>query len=183
LARIALGTAFGWVLAGFIALSCTVPARGEGPASSADEGELTFCHFGPKLKVLFPADTGKPGDKCTGNAKVQVLQWDCVPPEKAEKTVEDLRKALIAQAAEACTRHCANRTRDCIGKFDIPPKCGLGTDREDATILGKRFGCRSDCSGGAFAYCALYNSGFKTVEPELMAKQAPNCHCVPQRKP
>jgi hypothetical protein len=178
MARIALGTAQVLGLALSLSLSTAVI-----PAGADDEGELTFCHFGPKLKVLFPETSGKPGDECTGNAKVQVLQWDCVAPEKVERTVEGFRKALVKQASEACTKHCTARGRGCTGKFDISPKCGLGTDREDGQILGKRFGCRGDCSGKAFAYCALYDSAFKTVEPELMAKQPPNCHCVPEPKP
>jgi len=143
------------------------------------EGELTFCHFGPKLKV---SDQVMASDKCTGTAKVQGVMWKCVPSDKVETEIVGFQRQLIEVAAQECKRHCERREKGCKGLFIAPSSCGLATDREDAVIMGKRQGCRKDCQGRAFAYCSIYDAGFRTDDPELMIRQTPNCRCGKKTK-
>jgi hypothetical protein len=166
-------------------------------SGSKDEGELSFCRFGPKLKVLSPtvagegmgaagsalsqASQGSPTspDKCSGTAKIQDVLWECNQPSKISTTLDRFRRKIAEDAKAECELHCSRRASGCKGKFVMPAKCGLETDREDAVELGKRLGCRSDCEGKAFIYCSLLNAGYKSEDPELIAKQKPNCRCEP----
>jgi hypothetical protein len=168
-----------WIV---ITLLMAASVHARGPAS---EGELTFCHFGPKMKVLDPV-VGKAGqaqaprtDLCTGSAKIQGVLWECGSLDRLEGRVAGFRERLFGLARKECERHCGARAKGCVGRMEKPEKCGLETDREDAITMGKRMGCRKDCAGPHFAYCSLYDGGFRSEDPEMISKQAPNCSCAP----
>lgn len=149
-----------------------------------DDGELTFCQFGPKVTVVADSfkkdsDSSSGGDRCSGTAKVQGVLWRCAQPEQAEKLIDEFRRELTRLGTKECQKLCSERGRGCKASFEIPVRCGLQTKREDAVALGKRFGCRKDCSGSAFVYCAIYDSSFRHNEPAMIERQRANCRCSP----
>src|SRR4051812_36589428 len=112
--------------------------------SGLEENKLSFCHFGPKIKITnVVIDELPAGNKCAGTAKVQGVLWECGTPDKVDQLVYSYRKNLSQLADEECTRHCEGRSRGCLGRFRPPTACALTVDREDAVALGKKFGCRS----------------------------------------
>lgn len=141
-----------------------------------DPDQLTFCTFGPKLRVLEP-ETNDSKDKCTGSAKVQAILWECVPGMEVNGKVSDFLFKLNRAASAECSKHCSKRASGCQGKFVASKNCGLGTTREEAMIMGKRQGCRKECSGDHFAYCSIYDAGYRTVDGDRIATQKPNCFC------
>ncbi len=160
-----------------VVLAAAAPARAEITEEEAKSGPLTFCSFGPKVKMLEPRrEPEKKG--CVGGAKIQGVQWICTTPDKAESHVQEFRKTLVAEATKQCKAFCAKLAPRCEGKLDSVFRCGLQTDREDAVVMGQRLGCRKDCTGKAFAYCSLYNIGFLTDDVKYMETQPTNCHCL-----
>jgi hypothetical protein len=145
-------------------------------AEEAKTGPLTFCRFGPKVKILEPRKDPL-GSGCPGGAKIQGVFWECTTADRVESKIQDFRKSLTDIAIAQCKKFCANRAPGCEGKMDTVFRCGLQTDREDAVIMGKKLGCRKDCTGKAFAYCSLYNIGFLTDDVQFMETQPTNCHC------
>jgi hypothetical protein len=162
-------------------LLLTVLAGGWAPQARAwtvHEGDLTFCDFGPKFRVLEPKiENPKSSDHCTGTAKIQGVLWACADNGRNEQLVQDFRRRLNTQAERECQKHCSARQLGCEGHFLAPGRCGLQTDAEGAVALGKRMGCRKDCSGQVFSYCSLYDAGFRSEDPEKVSKQTPNCRC------
>ncbi len=148
-------------------------------SAHADPGDLTFCHFGPKLKVIDPVVTGN--DSCAGTAKIQGVLWECAPSSQVGERVRKFHSQLLDQAKGACEEHCANRAPHCKGALVFTSRCGLRTTEDDALIVGKRFGCRTDCAGGAFAYCSIFDAGFRTGDARDLASQSPNCRCSSSR--
>jgi hypothetical protein len=152
-------------------------------ADGLEEGKLSFCRFGPKIKITHVVVDDKPkGNVCNGSAKIQGVMWECQSPEKVEELVYGYRKNLGKLASDECTRHCESRASHCKAKFLTPQACGLTVDHEDALALGKKFGCRADCSGNAFVYCSLFDAGFQTEDDARMAKESPNCYCSIERE-
>jgi len=179
------------------------------PASSAKSGfgqtrdALTFCRFGPKLKVLeqvftpTPADTlrtentgwvsrlwssvvrGDDPKGCSGTAKIQTVSWECGESTEAESHADRLLRQMLPLAEAECKKHCESRTHNCHGIFQPQARCGLMTDTEDAVAAGERYRCGKGCAGKGFIYCSIYDAGFKTDDPVLIAPQLPNCRCVP----
>ncbi len=149
--------------------------------SDEENGEMTFCHFGPKFKLVEASyarnRSFNKNDKCSGMAKVQGVYWECAQPGQVEAKVAGFREQLRKQALSECQKHCARRGNNCTGRLLNSGKCGLQTDREDAITLGKRMGCRNDCPGQAFAYCSLYDGAFRSDDSERIAKQPANCEC------
>ena len=156
---------------------CLSPAH----AWSVEDGEMTFCKFGPKFKMFEPVvtkgNTWGSNDSCSGTVKVQGVYWECTNPSLVTPKVTEFKDKLRKQAIEECQKHCSRRGRSCMGRLITSGRCGLQTDRDDAAIMGKRMGCRSDCSGQAFAYCSLYDAAFQSEDSSRIAKQAPNCQC------
>ena len=149
-----------------------------------DAGYLTFCKFGPKVRVLTPkeppeADVGSKKNQCEIHIRVQALMWECQTPTHVDASLGSFLKELNSAAEEKCKVYCSTRGTRCVGNFDKAAKCGLGTDTQAAIKLGQdEFKCRKDCSGGVgFVYCSLYDAGFQTDIPAMTAKQAANCHC------
>jgi hypothetical protein len=147
---------------------------------SEEMGEMTFCHFGPKFKVVFPvvrAESWGGKDLCTGSAKIQGVFWECTQPAHVEGKTSEFQDKLRKQARIECQNHCERRSARCVGELALSSRCGLQTNAEDAIIMGKRVGCRKDCTGQAFAYCSLYNSAFRSEDFDQISKQRPNCFC------
>ena len=83
-------------------------------------GDMTFCHFGPKFKIISPNyshkntfnntntvnNTFKNNDYCTGTAKVQGVMYACVLPANVEVKVAESREQIRKQAIEECKKHC-----------------------------------------------------------------------------
>lgn len=148
-------------------------------APYADDGaRLTYCAFGPKVKV-FSEKIGSDG--CTGTAQVQGLQWGCVRPSEIDGKTADFRRQLEREAKSECESICASRRKGCRAIWIAPRKCALMISGGDALETGRRLGCAVTCSGQALAYCSIYNSGFILNDPELMSDQPPNCRCAPLR--
>lgn len=149
-------------------------------SEDSENGEMTFCHFGPKFKLVFPsvrAATWGGKDRCTGSVKVQGVFWECTQPSKVTGKISEFQESLRKQAITECQKHCERRGPKCVGELTLAARCGLQTDREDSVIMGKRMGCRKDCTGQAFAYCSLYDAAFRSDDTDRIAKQAPNCFC------
>jgi hypothetical protein len=162
----------------FVALFLSLSAH----ARDEDSDELTFCKFGPKTKAIEKAVVVAPQgatDPCTGIGKIQGVMWECTEPGKVERRVEEMRERLNEVAGDQCRKLCAERAPGCQGKLIVRASCGLQTSRDEAVLLGKRFGCRKDCQGPAFSYCSLFDAGFRTEEPVLTPKQPGNCQCRP----
>jgi|GEM_PF-5642802 len=142
------------------------------------EGHLTFCQFGPKIKVI-ETKLLEPKDKnaCTGWAKVQGIFWACGAADQNDMQILNFRNHLSKDAEVRCLEHCAARANGCEGIFKSPLRCGLQTDTADAAAMGSRLGCRKDCMGKAFTYCSIYDAGFRSEDPPKTAKQLPNCQC------
>ena len=144
-----------------------------------DDGELSFCNFGPKVNVVTsPKETPSAEDPCADKVRVQGVLWKCGSPDRVDGTVEKFFKDLNEQAQEECNKHCERNGPNCHGIYTKKQACGLTTDREDAVALGKRFGCRKDCADGkAFMYCSIYNAGYQGPNPDRVLAQKPNCEC------
>jgi len=143
----------------------------------ADEGELTFCNFGPKVNVVDP-NHKESSDPCADKVHVQGVIWKCGNADSVNTTVSHFFDQLNQRGREECQKHCERLGSSCKSYFSAKSKCGLTTDREEAVALGKEFGCRSDCSDGkAFTYCSIYNAGYQGPNPDLVLPQAPNCEC------
>jgi hypothetical protein len=146
-----------------------------------DAGYLTFCKFGPKVRILThqePAERERKND-CEIHVRVQALMWECETPTHVDGTLATFVSQLNSSAEQKCKTFCSGRGRKCTGQFDKAKKCGLGTDTQAAIKLGQdQFRCRSDCAKGVgFVYCSLYDAGFQTDIPEMTSKQSANCHC------
>ena len=163
----------------FLVLLLALSAFRQQTWAGAEVGKLSFCLFGPKMKVLSVVKDHE-GDPCTGSAKVQGVLWKCEAPDRVEDMTPDFRNQLNKLASAECAKHCAGRSPGCKSQFTQKVHCGLETDRENADAMGKRLGCRSDCAGPSFAYCSLYDAAFQTDDRERMKTQAPNCRCVQQ---
>jgi hypothetical protein len=149
--------------------------------AQAGPGELTFCRFGPKIKILEPRKPDFTKGVCDGEVKVQGVLWECVPSTKVESTVTKFHTQLTREAVVECKKFCARLAPGCEGKFDQAEKRWLLTTREDAVVMGQEFGCRSSCSGQAFAYSSIYNVGYLTDDVAFIAKQPVNCKCFKPR--
>lgn len=147
---------------------------------SSEFGDMTFCHFGPKFKVIQPevrSEKWGGKDPCTGSVKVQGVYWECARSDKVESKIFEFQNKLRKQAQGECQKHCARRGSRCVGELRLSRSCGLQTDQEDSVIMGKRMGCRQDCSGQSFAYCSLYDAAFRSEDEDRIKKQTPNCYC------
>jgi hypothetical protein len=146
-----------------------------------DAGYLTFCKFGPKVRILTPKEPPEADrkDSCEIHVRVQALIWECETPTHVDATLSNFVTQLNSSAEQKCRTFCSNRGRKCVGRFDKAKKCGLGTDTQAAIKLGQdQFKCRKDCAKGVgFVYCSIYDAGFQTDVPEMTAKQPANCHC------
>jgi len=151
-------------------------------ALSEENDDLTFCHFGPKILVQDPVVDPSDDDECRGTAKIQAVMWKCTKADLVETQTGIFKKELVKQATKECQQLCRRRDRKCSGRFEGKAGCGLENNREDAVIMGQRQGCRKDCDGPAFAYCSLYNAGFRSKDPEYMADARPNCRCYKTSK-
>jgi hypothetical protein len=168
-----------WVLlllAGFALETSPAPSLAQMSEEEAKTAPLTFCRFGPKVKMLEPRREPKQKG-CGGGAKIQGVFWECTTPDRVETTIHAFRKTLAEEATRRCKEFCAKLETGCQGRMDSIFRCGLETGREDATIMGKKLGCRNACTGRAFAYCSLYNIGFQTDDVKFMETQPTNCHC------
>jgi hypothetical protein len=161
-----------------LVFALSVSSAGAPAASSDEDGKLTFCHFGPKMKVIeTAAPQSESGDSCSGTAKIQGVMWECGGVEQLSSKTERFRKELQKLAEEECSKHCSNRVRGCQGKVVRPFRYGLQTDSEDAIAAGKRVECGAGCPGQAFIYTSIYDAGFRTEDPSRTGKQAANCLC------
>lgn len=138
-------------------------------------GELSFCRFGPKMRVLQPVRGSKP---CEASAKIQGLLWECVTTDQVAGRVADFTKRLSELASEECEKFCRGEGRRCRARFTPPSECGLQTDLEEAVAAGKKFGCRKNCGGQAFSYCSIYDAGYRLDDPAMVSGKAPNCVCT-----
>jgi hypothetical protein len=144
----------------------------------SDEGELSFCSFGPKVTVL-PSSASRSSDPCIDHVHVQGVLWKCGSSEEVSTQESHYLDELNKEAREQCQKHCAGLGSSCHGNYSIAPICGLKTDREMAVTLGKQYGCRKDCTGGgtAFTYCSLYNAGYQGKGTDAVQAAVPNCEC------
>jgi hypothetical protein len=127
------------------------------------------------MKLRAPKLPEKSGS-CSASVKIQGVLWKCEDPDRTTTQVGQFRKELIQNGREECAKFC-KKLGPCESRFEAPLHCGLETDRKSALKMGKEFGCRKECEGPAFAYCALYDTGFQSENAELLAQQEPNCHC------
>lgn len=147
------------------------------------EAPLTFCRFGPKVRVfpVNPSASNRAGP-CDTSARVQALIWECSAPDQVGVKVDGYRKLIRDSVRAECEKYCRSQGSGCQARVDSRvtgmSQCGLETDLEEATAAGQKFGCRSDCSGKAFAFCSFYDTAYRINEPGLLARVAPNCHCV-----
>lgn len=155
----------------------TLAVTGVVANAAEDPGELTFCTFGPKIKIVEPKFKTSAG--CNGTAKIQGVLWECTPSLRAEAQIVDFRQKMLRLATKECSEFCRARGEGCLGRFEAPAKCGHETNREEASSLGKSFGCRKDCGGSSFVYCAIYHANFRTEDPREIADLPPNCRCIP----
>ncbi|MCM2276651.1 MAG: hypothetical protein NDJ89_01075 [Oligoflexia bacterium] len=155
-----------------------ISARADIFSRSATDEAMAYCTFGPKVRIVATAD--KPEDRtgCAGSAKIQAVQWECASFDGISARVERFRKKLVSLAEAECGRFCASRAKGCQGRFQAPTRCGLQTDYDEGIAAGKKLGCRSDCAGTALSFCSLYDAGYRTDDPALISKQAPNCLCA-----
>jgi len=149
----------------------------DGVVNTADDW-LRFCRFGPKMQTFEPVIADSSGkNKCAGTMKIHGVMWACSTKEQATGKNAQYLTQLRKSGQAMCEKLCKSRSKSCSGVFEAPQKCGRETDDEDAYVVGQE-ACRPDCSGKYFSYCALYDTGFKTKNPNLVAKQKPNCRCV-----
>src|SRR6185437_10900124 len=151
-------------------------ARASGNPDPNDH--LSFCYFGPKVTVISTPGAKSSSDHCIDRVHVQAVMWKCDSAETVATNSANFISKLNSLAQDECRKHCESLGSDCEAIFSNTPDCGLGTDRETAVTLGKRFGCRSDCSGGkAFTYCSLFNAGFEGRGIDAVRADPPNCEC------
>jgi hypothetical protein len=188
MAREVSGTSFRAAFVGVLAALVAVMAGSAGGSDAVDDSdapdELTFCFFGPKMKVIHPVEFKDPAevrtDVCPAPVQVQGLRWECTTADKVLRKLEEFRKQLYEQAKQECERYCKEKSvGKCAASLDVAQNCGLET-RANAAVMGKKMGCRHDCSGRALAFCSLYNAGFTSGNPEILAGDPPNCHCRSQ---
>lgn len=168
----------------FSLTSLSTPALAAG-SSDSEVVPLSFCSFGPKMKVFVPAGSQEARDgRCPAPVQVQGVQWECLSKDKADKSVENFRQALESQAKEECDSYCKAKSTgaSCTGRLDTSQVCGLQTGSADAAAVGKRMGCRTECSGQAMAFCSLYEADYTSGNAAVLAGQPPNCHCIPSSK-
>lgn len=170
------------------AIIVAAPALGASTPDS-DVAPLSFCSFGPKMKVFVPATSpgspeGERDGHCPAPVQVQGIQWECLQKEKTEQSVDEFRLALQAHAKEECDSYCKGKSTgaSCTGRLDVSQVCGLQTRSVDAVNVGKKLGCRVDCPGQAMAFCSIYNADFTSGSAEALAGQPPNCHCAPSSR-
>ena len=163
----------------FVLIACTMLAGMARDATAADANDhLSFCNFGPKVTVISGPGAKSTSDPCIDRVHVQGVLWKCDSAETVATDSADFLSRLNGLAQDECRKHCESMGSGCKAIFSNIPQCGLGTDRETAVTLGKRFGCRSDCGGGkAFVYCALFNAGFQGRGTDAVQSDPINCEC------
>jgi hypothetical protein len=169
-----------FLLLAIAALQSITLSAAFGEDSTATDGGLSFCGFGPKVTVVPSAAHHSP-DSCVDRVHVQGVLWKCGSSEDVTTRRSDFLIQINTAAREECKKHCESLGANCRAIYSSVPICGLGTDRETAVALGKQYGCRKDCNDGtAFTYCSIFNAGFQGKGIEAIQADPPNCECRSQ---
>lgn len=143
--------------------------------SSVSHSKQFFCKFGPETKVIDPIVSSKDG--CTGSAKIQAKRWKCGAPSKVDATVREFFDQVVEIAEKRCQETCEERSNQCEGVFQKPPRCGKSVPSSLALETGQNLGCNKDCEGEALIYCSIYDAGIVKTDEAQMKAYGPNCFC------